>query len=80
MYPSVGACDEFLRLLYYSRDVTRAELSELQGKATGCMEEGEVITLDLVPLADLWRRAPDAKTLCAILLYEKLVAEGLLMP
>jgi hypothetical protein len=80
MYPSVGACDEFLRLLYYSRDVSRAELRALQGKATGCMEEGEVITLDLVPLASLWRRAPDAKTLCALLLLDKLVAEGLIAP
>lgn len=48
MYPSVGACDEFLRLLYFSKDMTAAELEELRGKATGCIEENEAITLDLI--------------------------------
>lgn len=76
VYPSVGACDEFLRLLYYSKTVTPGELAELRGKATGLLDHGECITLDLVPLDDLWRRAPDGKTLAAVLLYEKLKAAG----
>ena len=44
------------------------------------LEDGEVITLDIVPLADLWRRSPDGKTLAALYLYEKLVAEGTIKP
>jgi ADP-sugar diphosphatase len=75
-YPSVGACDEFLRLLYYFKEVSREEMQKLQGAATGNIEEGEVITLDLIPLDELWRRTPDGKTLAAILLYEKLLAQG----
>lgn len=77
MYPSVGACDEFLRLLYWSKDVSQAELDGLRGKATGNMEEGELITLEIVPYDELWRKAPDAKTLCSILLLERLQAAGL---
>ena len=77
VYPSVGACDEFVRLLYYRRDVTRAELEALRGKATGCLHEGELITLEVVPYDELWRRAPDAKTLAAMLLLERLAARGL---
>lgn len=77
VYPSVGACDEWLRLLYYRKDMTREELDALQGKATGCMHEGEVITLEVVPYDELWRRAPDAKTLAAVLLLERLAACGL---
>jgi ADP-sugar diphosphatase len=76
MYPSVGGCDEFLRLLYFRRDVTRAELDALRGKATGKMEEGELITLEVVPYEALWRAAPDAKTLASLLLLERLQAEG----
>jgi ADP-sugar diphosphatase len=34
-YPSVGACDEFLRLMYFAVDMSRAELEELRGKTTG---------------------------------------------
>jgi len=76
MYPSVGACDEFLRLMYYAAPVDRSFLEGLQGKAAGCVEEGEQITLDLLPLEDLWAHAPDGKTLSALLLYEKLRAAG----
>ncbi len=76
MYPSVGGCDEFLRLLYWSKEVDRAELASLQGRATGNIEEGEVITLELVRYEDAWRIAPDSKTLCSMFLYERLLAEG----
>jgi ADP-sugar diphosphatase len=34
-YPSVGACDEFLRLMHFATDMTRAELEALRGKTTG---------------------------------------------
>jgi ADP-sugar diphosphatase len=78
MYPSVGGCDEFIRLYSFSKSVTREELAALQGKATGNIDEGEVITLDLLPYDDLWRKSSDAKTLSAVLLYEKLAAAGLL--
>lgn len=76
MYPSVGGCDEFIRLLYYSADVEPSFLKELQGKATGCITEDEQITLDLIPLDELWMRTPDAKTLCALFLHDKLKASG----
>lgn len=76
VYPSIGGCDEFLRLMHFSMDVDEAFLREVRGKATGAIEEGEQITLDLVPLDELWRHAPDGKTLAALLLYEKLLALG----
>ena len=42
MYPSVGGCDEFIRIFYFSKVVDKAYLDELQGKVTGCQEEGEI--------------------------------------
>ncbi len=76
MYPSVGGCDEFIRLMYYSKEVDESYLSALKGKATGNFEEGECIVLDLVPYDQLWRVTTDAKTLSSMLLYERLKAEG----
>jgi ADP-sugar diphosphatase len=76
VYPSIGGCDEFLRLYSYEASVTREELEGMQGKATGCREEGEVISLHIVPLADVWKLAPDAKTLSILHLYDKLVLQA----
>lgn len=78
MYPSPGGCDEFLRLYYYGKDVARAELDALKGKLSGNIEEGEVITLEVVPLEQLWRRTADAKALSALLLFKELLAAGMI--
>ena len=76
VYTSPGGSDEFMRLLYYRADVSAAQLAEMQGRLAGSAAEDEHITLDIVPLEELWWRAPDAKTLAALLLYEKLRSDG----
>ena len=77
MYPSVGACDEFIPILLCQKRLTRRHMNWLKGKATGLRDEGENITLKLVPLGKAWREAGrDAKTLAAIALYENLRMEG----
>jgi ADP-sugar diphosphatase len=78
MLPSAGGCDEFLRLLFHKRSVTRPELDAMRGKATGLLEEGEVIVLDIVLYEDAWKVCRDAKLLSSMLLYERLRAAGLL--
>jgi hypothetical protein len=67
---------EFIRIMYFSREVEPAYLAELHGKVTGCAEEQENIRLELVRYDDLWRLCPDAKTLAALLLLERLAAAG----
>eukprot|EP00435_Cladocopium_sp_Y103_P028550 s428_g7.t1 len=79
MYPSVGACDEFIRLFLFRRRMRQAEILSLEGKLMGLREENEKIKLCLVPLADLWHLSPDAKNLCALLLYSKLKEAGRLI-
>jgi ADP-sugar diphosphatase len=76
MYPSAGGCDEFLRLMYFTKVVERDYLTALHGKLTGCVEEQENIRLELVRYEDLWRLSPDSKTLSALLLLERLAAAG----
>jgi len=72
MYPSAGGCDEFIRLMLYEKAVTQEELEDLQGKLTGCVEEGEKIVLELVRYEMLWRVTSDAKALASLLLLQNL--------
>jgi ADP-sugar diphosphatase len=79
MYPSPGGCDEAVSLMLCQKRLTREKMEELNGKATGLRHEGEVITLELIPLERLYRRgARDAKALGALCLYLELGREGLL--
>lgn len=77
MYPSVGACDEFIPIFLCQKRLTRRHMDWLKGKATGLRDEGENITLKLVPLSRAWRVAGrDAKALAAVALYDNLKREG----
>ncbi|KAF2852704.1 hypothetical protein T440DRAFT_497702 [Plenodomus tracheiphilus IPT5] len=77
IYPSPGACDEFIPLFLCQKRLTRKHVGWLKGKATGLRDEGENITLRLVPLDKAWRYVGrDAKALAALTLYENLKKEG----
>jgi ADP-sugar diphosphatase len=76
MYPSAGGCNEFLRLMFHERTVTREELDAMRGKCTGNLEEGEAIVLDIIRYDLLWRVCSDAKALSSMLLFERLRAAG----
>lgn len=81
MYPSPGGCDEFLPLMLAQKRVGRAELDDLQRRTTGLRDEGEVISLRVVPLGSLYREGGrDAKCLAALGLYESLKREGGILP
>lgn len=71
MYPSAGGCDEHVPIYMHERRVPRDTLEEWTGRLTGLRDEGEKITLKLVPMRDLWREGRrDAKALAALALYE----------
>ncbi|KAJ5319153.1 hypothetical protein MYU51_013745 [Penicillium brevicompactum] len=79
VYPSAGGSDEFIPLFLCQKVMPRKEIEDLQGKLTGLRDEGEKITLKLVPLADLWKEGVrDGKTLAAWGLYQGLKSEDLL--
>ncbi|KAI9812744.1 MAG: hypothetical protein M1827_004500 [Pycnora praestabilis] len=76
-YPSPGGCDEFIPIFLHQKRVPRNQLKDWQGKLTGLRDEGEKITLKLVPLKDLWKEGGrDGKTLAGWALYEGLRKEG----
>ncbi|KAI0118362.1 hypothetical protein GGR51DRAFT_214273 [Nemania sp. FL0031] len=77
MFPSAGGCDEYIPIYMHERRVPRDTLKEWTGKLTGLRDEGEKITLKLVPMRDLWREGRrDAKALAALALWEGLRREG----
>jgi len=77
VWPSPGGCDEYIPLFLYQKRIPRNQMKEFQGKLTGLREEGEKITLKLVPLEQLWKEgARDGKTLAAWALYSGLKSEG----
>ncbi|KAL7776448.1 hypothetical protein CFE70_006864 [Pyrenophora teres f. teres 0-1] len=77
MYPSPGACDEFIPLFLCQKRLTSRHMEWLKGRATGLRGEGERITLKLVKLSELWKMAArDGKALAALALYEGLKREG----
>jgi ADP-sugar diphosphatase len=79
VYPSVGACDEFISIFLCQKRVARQDLKGWEGKLTGLRDEGETITLKLVKLNDLWKVCcRDAKSLSALALYTGLKAEGVI--
>ncbi|KAL1865865.1 hypothetical protein Daus18300_006977 [Diaporthe australafricana] len=72
MYPSAGGCDEYIKIFSHERRVPRSTLQEWEGKYGGLRDEGEMITLKVVPLEDLWLEgAMDSKALAAVALYRK---------
>ena len=80
-FPSAGGCDEYVPILLHQLRVPRESLKDWQGKLTGLREEGEKITLKLVPLKDLWRDGGrDAKALAAFALYHGLKGDGKIKP
>lgn len=77
VYPSAGGSDEFIPLFLCQKRMPRGDIDALQGRLTGLRQDGEKITLKIVPLKDLWKEGfRDGKTLAAWALYKGLLEEG----
>ena len=70
-FPTPGGSDETIRVYCFVRQVSQEELDELNGRLTGNLEEGEQITLKIMPLKELWK-IPDGKTIVAYTLFREL--------
>ncbi len=77
IYPSPGACDEFIPLFLSRQRLARTEIESMRGRLAGLRDHGEKITLKMCRLDELWKLgARDGKTLAAVALYEGLKREG----
>lgn len=73
MYPSPGACDEFISIFLWEQKKDRMEIDDLKGRLTGERAEQEKITVRLMNYEKLLHvGARDGKTLAAWSLYEYL--------
>lgn len=61
--PSPGGCDEFLRILYLEKQVSPQEINDMRGRLAGLREQGELITLHVVPFEDVWRLSGDSNAM-----------------
>jgi 8-oxo-dGTP pyrophosphatase MutT (NUDIX family) len=71
MEPSIGGCDEEIRLFQVKQEITPEHLDRLRGSLTGCLAEGEAITLRIREKADFLTalsrgEIKDAKAMCAV--------------
>lgn len=72
MYPSAGGCDEHVKIFLHERRVPRHTLKGWEGRYGGLRDSGELITLKVVPLEDLWLEGGmDSKVLAAVTLYKQ---------
>jgi ADP-sugar diphosphatase len=69
VYPSPGGCDEFIELFLYEEMVSDDKLNTFRGRVLGESSEGEEIKTEVIPLNDLIEKAPDMKSLSALMLY-----------
>ncbi|KAE8354835.1 hypothetical protein BDV28DRAFT_155909 [Aspergillus coremiiformis] len=77
VYPSPGGSDEFIPLFLCQKRIPRKDIEHLQGRLTGLRQDGEKITLKVVPLKNLWKEGlRDGKTLASWALYKGLKEEG----
>jgi ADP-sugar diphosphatase len=61
--PSAGGCDEYIRLLYCQFESSQDEINNMQGRLGGLRDHGEVITLRVEPLKEVWKICCDAKAI-----------------
>ena len=75
MYPSVGGCNEYLKLYAWETSMGADEFKDLLSKTNdrtfGEESEGELIRIRVIPLDSLAKEAPDAKSLSALALYDR---------
>lgn len=72
IYPSPGACDEYIRLFLYRKTMTDRQIRAISGRQTGLAAEHEHLKLRVVRLSDLCRITPDVKAHSAFLMFELL--------
>lgn len=74
LFTSPGLLDETIRLFAWKKTMKHQEIQKLEGKIGGESAHEQII-LRLVKFEDVWKLAPDAKTLSALYLYQKLTDE-----
>lgn len=74
IFPSPGGSDETIRIFAVEREISEEELATYEGKATGALDEGEQITLEIADF-DALLTLDDAKSIIGHGLYTRWAAE-----
>lgn len=69
---SPGFTNENVYLFYLDAVITKEQFQLLQNRSTGLVDEGESITVKIIPYDNVVQYCNDVKTLSALYLYERL--------
>jgi ADP-sugar diphosphatase len=80
MYPSIGGCDENIKVYLYRAKMSNSDINMLRGKATGNPNESEMIITKVTPFAEFKKRCltsqvSDVKAQVALGMYEMMKGE-----
>lgn len=71
MCSAPGQSSNHVKLMVLRKDITKDELLSMRTQFSSQREAGDMVTLRMVPLAELWKVTSDMKVMCALFLYEK---------
>lgn len=71
MCSAPGQSAEHVNLMVLRKDITKDELLCMRTQFSSQREAGEMVTLRMIPLLDLWKVTSDMKVMCALFLYDK---------
>lgn len=70
--PSSGSCSEFVQIMSLTKNITREELHSMKSQLSESRDQGQAITIRVVPFTDMWKISTDMKVICATFLMEKI--------
>ena len=71
MCPSPGQSGEHVKIMYVRKEISKEHLLMMRTKFSEQREEGALVSLRVVPLADMWKVSADMKVMCALFLLQK---------
>ena len=71
MCPCPGQSGEQVKIMHLRKEISRGHLLMMRSKFSEKREEGALVSLRVIPLADIWKVSADMKVMCALFLLEK---------
>lgn len=76
MCPCPGQSGEQVKIMYLRKEISKDHLLMMRKKFSEKREDGALVSLRVIPLADIWKVSADMKVMCALFLLEKADLSG----
>lgn len=71
MCPCPGQSGEQVKIMHLRKEISKDHLLLMRSKFSEKRDEGALVSLRVIPLADIWKVSADMKVMCALFLLEK---------